>query len=247
MAIRTFCGCEEHLEVINEIRPNLISLKEDDVDLSENVNNQKWENYFYLLKGPIFPTLVKEFWKFACISQDGNSIESYLYDFPISVPSSSIAEAIKCAQTGVTVDEFHHDYCLYEDLREIFHPVNSIPESNSPEGLLDITKHWYIVLINNIRPKKVDRNVVNHDDKVFLYLVLNKIRINLLQTIFNYLKNCVDNSRGQFKSYIPYGRILSALIFKEGLMEIFQRLGPSYAIEEEKFEEIEMKEDLWIY
>ena len=160
---------------------------------------------------------------------------------------SSIAEAIKCAQTGVTVDEFHHYYYLYKDLCEIFHPVNSTQDSNSPEGLLDITKHWYIVLINNIRPRKVDQNVVNHDDKVFLYFVLNKIRVNLPQTIFNYLKNCVDISRGQFKSYIPYGRILSALIFKEGLMEIFQRLGPRYAIEEEKCEEVEMREDLRIY
>ena len=61
-ASRTLMTPIDSLEVLCELIVDFISMKENDYDLTPDVEFQGWTKYFDRLLGPVFPSLVKEFW-----------------------------------------------------------------------------------------------------------------------------------------------------------------------------------------
>ena len=65
MAVRTFQGDENLLEVIKEKRPNYVF---DDGFINDFIENQGWSGYATMLRGPIYPNLLKNFFA-SCFCQ----------------------------------------------------------------------------------------------------------------------------------------------------------------------------------
>ena len=65
---RTLLNPIDSLEVLCELIMDFVSMKENDYDLTPDVEFQGWKKYFNRLLGPIFPRLVKEFWIHATAS-----------------------------------------------------------------------------------------------------------------------------------------------------------------------------------
>ena len=149
MPIKTLCGNEEILEIIVEIRHDFMKLKGSDRDIILGQHSQDWSKYFVLLRGPVYPNLVKAFWKYALESEDGNSIHSFVYDIPFTITPSSIARAIGCTLAGVTVDEFRLNYTFIESFRDIFNMSFLRFEPNNPDRLSPTAKAWFNLLLNN--------------------------------------------------------------------------------------------------
>lgn len=55
----------EQLEVFCELLVDFDNLKENGMDLTQELKNQGWLTYFNRLYGPIYTNLVKELWRFA--------------------------------------------------------------------------------------------------------------------------------------------------------------------------------------
>ena len=91
MVVITFQGDENLLEVIKEKRLNYVS---DDGFINRFIENQRWSGYAIMLRGPIYPNLLKNFWLHVSISPDENAIRSYIFGFLITITCSSIKEAI---------------------------------------------------------------------------------------------------------------------------------------------------------
>lgn len=72
MTIKTFHGDEYLLEVICEKR---LSNEVDD-GLIMCLENQGWSGYIAILRGPIYPNIMKTFWLYSSISSDGNRLIS---------------------------------------------------------------------------------------------------------------------------------------------------------------------------
>ena len=99
-----------NLEVLKECTVDPTSLLENRMSsILSDISAQKWEKYFEILSGPIFPTLVKEFWTNARVVQfesDDCVILSVISGFPVMINTHIISQAIECEIAGVTVESF---------------------------------------------------------------------------------------------------------------------------------------------
>ena len=95
MSSKTFKGDISNLEILKECTIDSTSLLENGMSkILSDISSQKWEKYFEILSGPIFPTLVKEFWANARIMQpesNGCVILSVVSGFPIMINSHIIS------------------------------------------------------------------------------------------------------------------------------------------------------------
>lgn len=90
------------------------NLMENKFDLTSQVAAQGWETYFDRLKGPVYPSLVKDFWKQAVVTP--SEIKSSVMGKPISISERSIAQLYKhdgkgkrCYRTTHFDDKLHRD------------------------------------------------------------------------------------------------------------------------------------------
>ena len=54
---------------------------------------------------------------------------------------------------------------------------------------------------------------------------MNDTRVNLPQSIFNYLWKSIYESRNLTKSYIPFGRVLSEIFIQDELVDLITEDG----------------------
>ena len=108
-------------------------------------------DYYSLLHGPIYTVLVKEFWKYARISKDGNIIWSEIFRLPIAITLSSIVKATGCVASSVTTDDFQTDLGLVEKFR-VLHDVSATYEPTNLENLFPTPKTWFRFSLTNLRP-----------------------------------------------------------------------------------------------
>lgn len=114
MASKTFVGIEEIFEVIHEVRTNLSNLMVVGFNMASSILAQGWAGYFAMLYGPIYPILVKEFWKYVFVSINEKSIYSHVFGYPIVITPTSIAQAIGCFDPcGITVEHFNLKYTFF--------------------------------------------------------------------------------------------------------------------------------------
>ena len=237
-----FSENQESLEVIQEKRPILARLKYDGLDIVRSMQVQSWFGYYSLLHGPIYPVLVKEFWKNAKISDNGNIIWSKIYDLPIAITISSIVEVTGCIASGLTIDDFQTDLSLIEKFRALQDSSTSL-EPTCPETLLPTPKTWFRFSLTNLRPRATARSTLSHDDRIFIYLLTNHFKINLPKTIFDHLKYSLEITRTRHIFYIPYGRILSEIFIKEGIVEAVKKIGLEHSLIEERCERVNSVEE----
>ena len=69
----------DKLEVLCESLVDFENMRRNGVDLTEELHQQGWGNYFQRLYGPVYPNLIKEFWRFA--DADDHFIVSYVLGF----------------------------------------------------------------------------------------------------------------------------------------------------------------------
>ena len=82
----------EGLDVLCESLVDFENLRRNGVDLTEDLHKQGWENYFNRLYGPIYPLLVKEFWRHA--DADDQFIVSFVLGVKIVITEASIASLL---------------------------------------------------------------------------------------------------------------------------------------------------------
>ena len=227
MSLVTFRGDENLLEVISEEQIELLNLSEREIasSITSIMHYQEWTKYFTMLDKPVYLNLVKDFWKHAHVDCAGCSISSRVFGIPITTTPFTIAIAIGCENIGVTVEYVKSWYIISEQLISL-HNTSTSYEPINPENLLPIPKAWFKLLLTNFRPREENKDILFYDDWVFIFLLMDQMRINLPRTIFNFLQKSIIVSRNQTKSYIPFGRVLSEIFFKEGIVEFVRRNGP---------------------
>ncbi|KAL5078627.1 hypothetical protein RYX36_007048 [Vicia faba] len=89
---RTLLTPIDSLEVLCELIIYFESMKENDFDLTADVEFQGWIRYFDRLLGPVFLKLVKEFWIHA--SSSNHQVTSYVMEKKITITKELIAKLI---------------------------------------------------------------------------------------------------------------------------------------------------------
>lgn len=175
------------------------------------IEEQGWEEYLSSLEGPIYPQLVKEFWKNASIKRKKSHsfIKSKVIGVPVTITPKCIAKVIKCSEEGIDIEKYL--YC--NDLRpKVLRKLYDFSGGRTEtKDLKPIVQQLFQIQVCNFMPKEGKHPTLTID-RVFLFFLLRKYKINLPLTIFNHMKSCIELSKQGNIDFIPYGRVITMLI-----------------------------------
>ena len=108
MSKKTIKGEIYDLDILKEYTSDFNELTKNNLSqIISDIYFQKWDKYFDMLFGPIYPDLVKDFWANAHVhqtEQDDCQILSVVYGFPVVINSKIISQAIYCEEDGIIVE-----------------------------------------------------------------------------------------------------------------------------------------------
>ena len=205
------------LFVIKEKYVNFNDFEGLEKTLREAVNKQKLSGYFNILDGPVYTNLVKDFWMNASVVPAGDKeiIQSYVNGNHVFITPSLIALTINCEEFGSCVEHYESNNVYANHLYLLYANKNNLA---SPASLRSIPKFWFQLLVSNLRPREKDLEGLTWYDKHLLLFLTYNMRVNLPLTIFNFLKKMIETSREEKTFLIPYGRDLSELFNKLGMV-----------------------------
>src|ERR1044072_1471113 len=216
-----------------EQRIDLVNLFLNDFSLYEDIHSQEWEIFFSRLKGPTYPTLVKEFWKTA--ECDRGHIVSHVCGKRIIITEKTIGELLCLDHNkGIRIrgrnekDDFISN-AINKEIFTDFDPSKP-PSEYKSISLVPKLRIWYQILITCINPKPLNllSENLNADQKYFLHHIKNKDKLFLPAILFQHLKTSIQDSRTTADNdkekilYIPFGRIISEVLVKNGVIEFLK-------------------------
>ncbi|KAI5445291.1 hypothetical protein KIW84_013501 [Lathyrus oleraceus] len=217
----------EGLDVLCESLVDFKNLKRNDVDLTEELRKQGWENYFQRLYGPIYPLLVKEFWRHA--DADDNFIVSYVLGVKIVITEGSIASLLNMERSGGK--RIYNIPPRSKRITDVINPTIFKPNvEGNPSRNKELHQNlrvWLKIILGTIhhRPASNSSDYINADQKCILYCIQKGIKISLPVLLFRYLRDSVRETRNNMKprSYIPLGRLLSDVFIEHGLVDELEK------------------------
>ncbi|KAI5396791.1 hypothetical protein KIW84_062858 [Lathyrus oleraceus] len=217
----------EGLDVLCESLVDFDNLRRNGVDLTGELRQQGWENYFQRLYGPIYPLLVKEFWRHA--DADDNFIVSFVLGVKIVITEGSIASLLNMERSGGK--RIYNIPPRSKRITDVINPTIFKPnvEGNPSKNkeLHQNLRVWLKIILGTIhhRPASNSSDYINADQKCILYCIQKGVKINLPALLFRYLRDSVRETRNNMKprSYIPLGRLLSDVFIEHGLVDELEK------------------------
>ncbi|KAI5429355.1 hypothetical protein KIW84_034094 [Lathyrus oleraceus] len=216
----------EGLEVLCETLVDF-DMKRNGVDLTEELRQQGWGNYFQRLYGPVYPLLIKEFWRFA--DADDHFIVSYVLGVKIVITEKSIASLLNMERDGGKriYNINPRSKRITEEINPTIFKLNAEGNPSKNKELHQNLRVWLKIILGTIhhRPASNSSNYINADQKCILYCIHKGVKICLPALLFRYLRDSVRETRNNMKlrSYIPLGRLLSDVFIENGLVDHLEK------------------------
>ncbi|KAI5444842.1 hypothetical protein KIW84_013212 [Lathyrus oleraceus] len=160
-------------------------MRRNGVDLTEDLHKQGWENYFNRLYGPIYPLLVKEFWRHA--DADDQFIVSFVLGVKIVITEASIASLLNMETTGGK--RIYNIPPRSKRITEVINPTIFKPnvEGNPSKNkeLHQNLRVWLKIILGTIhhRPASNSSNYINADQKLILYCIQKAGKAKLMDDL----------------------------------------------------------------
>jgi hypothetical protein len=213
----------EKLDVLCESLVDFNNMKRNGVDLTEELHQQGWGNYFQRLYGPVYPNLIKELWRFA--DADDHFIVFYVLGVKIVITEKSIAALLNMEKAGG-----RRIYNINPRAKYIAHEINPTIFKLNTEGNPSKNKElhqnlrvWLKIILGTIhyRTASNSSDYINTYQKCILYCIHKGLKLCLPALLFKYLRDSVRETRNNMKprTYIPLGRLLSDVLIENGLVD----------------------------
>lgn len=155
----------EKLEVLCELLVDFDNLKENGIDLNQEMENQGWANYFNHLYSPIYTFLVKEFWRFN--DCDDHCIVSYIMGIKTVITEKSITKLLNMEKArGRRIYNINPKakYISQEVIPPIF-SQNPEGKSSKNKELHQNLRVWLKIILGTIhhRPSSSSYDYINTD------------------------------------------------------------------------------------
>jgi len=250
---RTMTLEEWELFVQVESPVDLLSLAHHGCDLRDIYQAQALMNYFGMLNGPTYLTLVRHFW-----------VRAQLYDQKASKLEMDEKVLIDPSLEGKTREEMGLEPFRCVEIRSsvlgipvvisvdtIAGVIRRASEGRYVFGLKNKNSSW-IPIINrtlynsstkgkykdmdmrtkmllkiqseSLLPKGSGGDKPSMDHKVFLHFFLTRERANVPKYIFKHLINCLKDSQTIKRNFVPYGRILSEIFHQIGVLDALKKI-----------------------
>src|ERR1044072_5935502 len=188
------------LQVLKEYRVDVHNIQQNGLDLRKEMVFQGWENFFARLHGPVYESLVKEFWRQA--KHDGYYVVSHVLGRRIIITEESIAQLLGLGHLqGKMVHVKDNDMpdeminFLHKELYSDF-SLEKKKKEFKVKTLLPKYRAWHMIILGclNPRPSTSSADYINTNQKYMLYC-LKKKKVCLPFIIFHYLKETITKSR----------------------------------------------------
>jgi len=236
---------ELNVQVENPV--DLLSLAHHVIDLRSIYQAQDLMDYFSMLNGPTYLTLVSHFW-----------VRAEIYDLKACQLEMEEKILIDPSLQGKTREEMGLEPFRHEEIRSsimgipvvisvdtiagvirrasegrFFYGLNSKKSSWTPvvnrtlyhninKGKykdLDMRTKMLLKIQNeNLLPKGSGGDKPSLDHKVFLHFFLTKEKANVPKFIFRHLIKNLRESQTIHKNFVPYGRLLSEIFHQGGIL-----------------------------
>jgi len=236
---------ELNVQVENPV--DLISLARHGCDLRSIYQAQDLIEYFNMINGPTYLTLIRHFW-----------VRAEIYDLKASQLQMEEKILIDPSLQGKTREEMGLELFRQEEIRSsimglsvvifvdtIAGAIRRASEGRFVYGLNSKKSSWIPVVkrtlyhsVNNGRYKDLDMKtkvllkIQNEnllpkgsggdkpslDHQVFLHLFLTKEKANVLKFIFTHLMKNLKDSQTIHRNFVPYGRLLSEIFYQGGIL-----------------------------
>jgi hypothetical protein len=177
--------------------------------------NQELDFYFEeVLEGAIYPNMVAEFWMNASLRIDPEgrtTIDSEIRHARLSITPTTIANLIRCNNSGETFDDNSFSMTTHLMLRTLM---------DNDRFSAKVIRIWHQMLVGNFQPRRIDENNIMVEDLEFILCGLRGRKINIPLMIFKGLVKAVSigvDRRGSV-TCLPYGRLLSYIFLKKGVV-----------------------------
>ncbi|KAI5413796.1 hypothetical protein KIW84_058079 [Lathyrus oleraceus] len=135
-----------------------------------------------------------------------SSILSVVFDVPITITPTTIANAINYEDEGVVLDMLFWESYLSPCL--IFDDLSDLSKVSSLNLKALVWYHW---LISNFLPKNKNQISLDIIEQAFMLLLNSYLKINLPRVMFTYLNMTLTFFKEGKSWFTPYGRVLSEL------------------------------------
>lgn len=224
---RTLFTPVDKLEVQCENFVDFDSLAENGFDFREAVKYQGWEKFFDRLPGPVYPTLVKEFWIHA---------SSYPKVVVSSVMGTKfmVTEELLRQLFGYQHEDVDYLPPARRDLDEVHAEVFISGEhSNKIKDLKPKYKIWAKILIGCVFHRKNTNSpdYINNQQIYILYCIGTNRRVDLPHAIFEHfcfqVKDTREDGKNKNRPWIGMGRLISDILTESGLVDHLHEAGQS--------------------
>jgi len=250
---RTMSLEEWELNVQVENPVDLLSLAHHGCDLRGIYQAQDLTDYFGMLNGPTYLTLVRHFW-----------VRTQIYDLKASQLEMDEKVLIDPSLEGKTREEMGLEPFRREEIRSsimgipvvisvdtIVGVIRRASEGRFVYGLSNKKSTW-IPIVNriifnsstkgkykelnmrtkmllkiqneNLLPKGSGGDKHSLDHKVFLHFFLTRDRANVPKYIFRHLIKNLRDSQTIKKNFVPYGRLLSEIFHQGGILDALKNV-----------------------
>ncbi|XP_058760167.1 uncharacterized protein LOC131633470 [Vicia villosa] len=194
---------------------------------------QGWSKFFERLIGPVYPTLVKEFWTHATATS--TAIVSFVLGHEVVVAKKMIRKLYGLdGLNGVTRALAGRTDWERVDL-ELFSSGTASPYTTD---LKPPYRVWAKIILGSLYHRRPSSSAtyVNQDQKYVLFCIRKGMRVNLPHILFQHLKTIVEESRDEErkkhpklkKNSIPFGRMISDILTESGLLDTLRAEGSSH-------------------
>src|SRR3954462_4868934 len=205
-------------------------LEDNFISLNTLFANQELDFYYGdILEGSVYPNMLADFWRFASLRIDPEgrtTIVSEVRHAHIRITPSTISNLMRCNNSGETFDDNSFNMTTHLLLRTLM--------DNDPYSA-KVIRVWHQLLVGNFHPRNHDQNNIMVEDLEFILCALHGKNINFPLMIFKGLVEAVSMAiaRQGVVTCLPYGRLLSYIFLKNGIVRRMRNSGSMNMFEAE--------------
>src|SRR4051812_2054729 len=221
------------MEVLCESSVDLENLKVHGFKPDAKTMAQGWSNYLDRLVGPIYPTLVKDFWAHATVTP--TAMISFMLGHEVVITEKLISKLYNLDDEEGCTGPPHARVSWPQVERQISYVTGL--QSHQTGTLRAFYQVWAEIILGSLhhRRRSLSSMYIGPDHKYTLFCIGRRIELNISNILFQNLKMSIEESRdGEREKYphlprntIPFAIVISEILIESDLMDSLRAIGTS--------------------
>ena len=227
LASQSGISMEDLRRIIPGKTPDFENFRKANLDLEPSFQWMGWVP-FLSINEPIYPLLVRDFWKSSTVSSDTPvcMISGNVSNDLIVITRDLLAEVIGCPNLGALYDNDWSKRVSVEEVNLALYG-ESKPTDHRSKFLLPKVKMMYQILKSSVFPKLTSIGYVSKVEKFALFNLSKGLKTNLIDLLMNHMLKTSSDISSDLSAKIsyPFGMILTRLFKRSSIINLQHHFG----------------------